>query len=149
MCEKQFEYDVGLSFAGEQRHYVQEVAHTLKSLGVRVFFDDFEREKLWGKNLTEHLSDVYQNKCYVCVIFVSQDYINKAWPTVEKRSAMARAMKERKEYILPARFDDTAIPDLLDTVAYIDLRETSPLQLSDLIAKNWERNQDEITYPQH
>jgi hypothetical protein len=45
-----YEYDVALSFAGEQRDYVREVAKVLaEEYGLKVFFDEFEEDKLWGK----------------------------------------------------------------------------------------------------
>ena len=133
MTEQNFEYDVGLSFAGEQRSYVQHVAQELKARGIRVFYDDYETDKLWGKDLYAHLSEVYQYGCAFCVVFVSKEYAAKVWPTAELRSAQARAINEKGEYILPARFDDTAIPGLLDTVKYIDLRTTEPEELIALV----------------
>ena len=51
-------YDVALSFAGEDREYVDAVASHLQEAGVRVFYDRFEETKLWGKNLYDHLSDI-------------------------------------------------------------------------------------------
>ena len=73
--------------------------------------------------------------CQYCIIFISAEYAAKVWTNHERMSAQARAFNERKEYILPARFDDTRIPGLLDTVGYIDLSNTSPSQLSDLAAQ--------------
>ncbi len=135
MAEKHFEYDVALSFAGEQRDYVEQVANDLRGRGIRPFYDDYEKEVLWGKDLYSHLSEVYQHLCRYCVIFVSKAYASKVWTTKERQSAQARAILEKQEYILPARFDDTELPGLPDTVGYIDLRETSPKKLSDLIAR--------------
>ncbi len=132
--EVNFQYDVALSFAGEQRQYVDDVARELSSRGIRPFYDDYEKGTLWGKDLYEHLTDVYQHLCEYCVIFVSKEYAKKVWPNRERQSAQARALEDKGEYILPARFDDTPIPGLLDTVSYINLRETSPSQLSELIA---------------
>lgn len=40
------QYDVALSFAGEQREYAQAIAHKLKANGVSVFYDDFEKADL-------------------------------------------------------------------------------------------------------
>ena len=51
-------YDVALSFAGEDRAYVEEVAQTLRTLGVSVFYDKFEEAELWGKDLKSHLHDI-------------------------------------------------------------------------------------------
>jgi hypothetical protein len=45
------DYDIALSFAGEDRPYVQQVADELTRQGVRVFYDEFEQDKLWGTNL--------------------------------------------------------------------------------------------------
>ena len=133
MSDETYQYDVGLSFAGEQRQYVEEVAANLKSRGIRIFYDDYEKETLWGKDLYEHLSEIFQHMCEYCVIFISKEYAEKVLPTRERQSAQARAMKEKTEYILPARFDDTTIPGLLETIGYIDLNDTSPKQLADLI----------------
>ena len=135
MNERSFDYDVGLSFAGEQREYVNQVAIDLRSRGIRPFYDDYEKGSLWGKDLYEHLTDVYQHLCKYCIIFVSKEYAEKVWPNRERQSAQARALEEKGEYILPARFDDTPIPGLLDTVSYINLNDTSPSQLSELIAE--------------
>ena len=65
MAERNFEYDVALSFAGEQRPYVLQVAQGLRTHGVRVFYDDYETDNLWGKDLYAHLTEVYQHKVQV------------------------------------------------------------------------------------
>ena len=135
MAERNFEYDVALSFAGEQRPYVLQVAQGLRTHGVRVFYDDYETDNLWGKDLYAHLTEVYQHKCRYCVVFVSKEYAAKVWPTAEFKSAQARAITEKGEYILPTRFDNTSIPGLLHTVGYIDLETTSPEELEELIVK--------------
>ena len=41
-------YDVALSFAGENREYVKQVAEILRSSNVRVFYDAYEEVALWG-----------------------------------------------------------------------------------------------------
>jgi hypothetical protein len=116
-----FQYDVALSFAGEQRSEVVRVAECLKDAGVSVFYDDYEKSTLWGKNLYDHLSDVYQNKARYCVIFASKEYAEKAWTNHERQSAQARALQRKDaEYILPVRFDSTEIPGLLPTIGYLD-----------------------------
>lgn len=131
--ERQFEYDVCLSFAGEQRKFVEDVAAILKTKGVRVFFDDYEQPQLWGKDLYAHLDEVYQHGARYCVLFASAAYAEKVWTNHERRSAQARALKAKGEYILPARFDDTPIPGLPDTVHYINLKRTSAAQLAELV----------------
>ena len=130
---RKFKYDVGLSFAGEQRDYVKKVADVLNEREFRVFFDDYERTELWGKDLFVHLSKVYQEMCRYCVMFISQDYAKKVWTNHERQNAQARAVSENVEYILPVRFDDTAIDGLPHTIHYIDQDDMSPSDLAGII----------------
>jgi hypothetical protein len=128
------EYDVCLSFAGEDRDYVRAVASALKEKGIRVFFDEYEKVGLWGKDLYVHLDDVYKNAARFCIIFISKHYAEKLWTNHERRSAQERSLKENLEYILPARFDDTTIPGIRETIGYIDLRDLNPLAFANLIS---------------
>jgi hypothetical protein len=79
---------------------------------VSLLYDNFEEATLWGKNLTEHLHKVYSSSARYCVMFISEHYAEKVWPTHERRSAFEKAIESKEEYILPARFDDTEIPGL-------------------------------------
>lgn len=126
-------YDVALSFAGEDRVYVEAVALALKANNVKVFYDSFEKSNLWGKNLYDHLHDIYQKKSRFTVIFISTNYAKKAWTNHERQAAQARAFNENSEYILPARFDDTSIPGLDNTVGYISLTNLPPNEFVEII----------------
>ena len=128
-----FDYDVALSFAGEDRAYVEAVADAARDLGVRVFYDLYEEVGLWGKDLYEHLDWVYRKAARFCVLFASSSYAEKVWTTHERCSAQARALEENVEYILPARFDDTEIPGLRPTVGHVDLRQRDPDEVAKLI----------------
>jgi len=129
------DYDVCLSFAGEQRSYVEQVANVLAASNVRVFYDGYEPAGLWGKNLHKHLDDVYRNRARFCVIFASKEYGRKVWTKHELASAQARALRANTEYVLPARFDDTEIPGLNPDIGYLDLRSRTPNELAELILK--------------
>jgi hypothetical protein len=128
-------YDVALSFAGEDRPYVELVAEQLRSRGTSVFYDRDEEAHLWGKNLYEYLSDLYQHRARFVLMFVSRHYAGKRWPNHERKAAQARALSEAGEYILPARFDDTDVPGLLPTIGFVDLRRTSPAELAVLVCE--------------
>ncbi|WP_025743565.1 TIR domain-containing protein [Aquimarina pacifica] len=142
MQNKNYEYDVALSFAGENRAYVEEVANSLRLRGVKVFYDLFEETNLWGKNLYEYLSEIYQNRARYTVLFISGFYNQKVWTNHERMSMQARAFQESSEYILPARFDDTEIPGILRTVGYIDLNKRTPSEFAGLIEKKLKKEQN-------
>ena len=127
-------FHVALSFAGEDRAYVEAVAKALQAEGVDVFYDKFEEADLWGKDLYTHLSDVYQNRALFTVIFVSDAYSKKLWTNHERKSAQARAFSESHEYILPAVFDESVeVPGLLRTTGHIALIGRSTTELAELI----------------
>jgi hypothetical protein len=127
------EFDIVLSFAGENRTYAADVAERLRGQGVRVFYDQYEQAMLWGKNLYDHLDYVYRRAARYCVLFISEHYADKVWTNHERQSAQARALDENHEYVLPVRFDDTEIPGLRSTIGYVDARHTTPDQLVHLI----------------
>ena len=129
----EFEYDVALSFAGENRDVVEEMATMLEGKNVRVFYDDFEKANLWGKDLYQHLQKVYRDMARYCIIFISQWYAEKAWPKHELKQAQARDFADNDEYILPIRLDDSEVPGINVTTGYMDLRNSSVEEIADLV----------------
>lgn len=128
-----FDYDVALSFAGEDRTYVGDIAARLRELGVRIFYDEYAAAEMWGNDLYGLLDNVYRKRTRFTVMFVSRHYASKPWTQHERQSAQARALTDLDSYLLPVRLDDTELPGLRPTVAYIDARATSPEELTGLI----------------
>jgi len=126
-------YDVALSFAGEQRQYVDDIAKLLSAANVSFFYAPYEEAKLWGEDLTEVFEAVFLHGSRFVVLFSSADYARKMWPTFERRAAVEKAMSQNQAYILPVRFDDTAIPGVRETVGYQDARTKSPQDIARLI----------------
>ena len=130
---ERFEYDVAISFAGEQRREAEAIAARLRGAGVSVFYDAYEQADLWGKNLYDHLATVYQHSARYCMMLVSAAYAAKVWTNQERQSAQARALTQKTEYILPVRFDDTDIPGLLHTTGYVDFAQHGVDGIADLL----------------
>ena len=132
--ESGWQWDVALSFAGAQRNYVEQVAQALRARGVRCFYDADEQIELWGKYLAEELPAIYGEQAGAVVVFVSAEYAGRDWTRLERRAALNKAVRERREYVLPARFDDTPLPGLLSEMVAIDLRTRTPQQFAALVA---------------
>ena len=49
VSDRSFEFEVALSFAGEDRSYATQLASILRRRGVEVFFDEYQKHTLWGK----------------------------------------------------------------------------------------------------
>lgn len=131
--KKGYEYDVAISFAGEDRKVAEEIAVALKNKGVKVFYDDFEQDKLWGRNLIEYFQDIFEEKAKYCIMLLSENYEKKSWTNLERRVAQARAFRGKGEYILPIRIDNTKIPGLPETIGYISLANNSIDDIASLV----------------
>ena len=116
------QYDVALSFAGEDRRHAERLAELLRADGYSVFYDENERAQLWSANLYDRLRSIYKDQAHYCVMFLSKHYAQKPWTNHERQSAQARAFDGDPEYILRVRIDDTEIEGILPTDAYLDLR---------------------------
>jgi TIR domain len=132
-ARSQWRWDVALSFAGAQRDYVEQVAQALQARGVRCFYDADEQIELWGKYLAEELPAIYGEQAAAVVVFVSAEYAAGDWTRLERRAALTRAVRERREYVLPARFDDTPLPGLLSDMVAVRLRSRTPQQFAAMI----------------
>ena len=105
-----------------------------RGAGYAASIDADEQIDLWGKYLAEELPAIYGEQAAAVVVFVSADYAARDWTRHERRAALGRAVRERREYVLPARFDDTVLPGLLPDMVTIDLRGRSAQQFAGLIA---------------
>jgi hypothetical protein len=55
------------------------------------------------------------------------------WPIHERRSALARAVRQIDEYILPVRFDNTLLDGIRHTIGHIDATKKTPEDVAKLI----------------
>ena len=103
--------------------------------GVAVFYDDFEQVRLWGKDLVEELHDVFENKADIAVIFISRAYVEKAWHQHERRSLLSCAVESRENYVLPVRFDNTAVLGLPASIRYIRAEDRTPEEVAAMVGE--------------
>ena len=132
---KKYKYEVALSFAGEDRPYVERVASTLKELDVKVFYDHFFKADLWGEDLFQYLSKIYKDESKFTLIFISKHYVLKDWTLHELKQAQARELQQKSGYILPVRLDNTEIPGVLPTTGYIDVANMDAEELAAIIVE--------------
>jgi hypothetical protein len=127
-CEKwhwnQFEFDVCISYASEDKPHADSLAADLKAEGLTVFYDGDEQANLWGRELSTYLSEVYSRRSRYCILILSKSYRDKQWANHERSAALERALKNRgREYIIPVRLDNTDIPGILSTIGYVDISQ--------------------------
>src|SRR4051812_914714 len=104
-------FRVALSFPGEKRSFIQEVADTLAArLGKeRVLYDEYLTAELARPNLDVYLGDLYRDHSELLVPFYCADYERKEWCRIEWRQMREILKKNGDRQIMPFRFDDMPI----------------------------------------
>jgi hypothetical protein len=126
-------YDIAVSFAGEQRDYVDKTVSACKALGLNVFYDRDKNNAWWGADFIREQRQIYSSKTRFFVPFISSDYLAKPIPMDEFSSAMLTAVKQGDGYILPVLMGNPDIPsDLLHPhIGYLRAERYTPQQLAE------------------
>ena len=121
--KEDYEHDLAFSFAGEDREIVELIAIEIKKNDVNIFYDNFYKAELVGKDLSDYFKEKYGNKSKYIVIFISKYYPQKDWTNFEFEIAREEAQHRKEEFILPVRLDNTIIQGLKRTIGYIDFQK--------------------------
>lgn len=114
------DFDVAVTFAGEDRVFVDAVVNLVKDAGFSVFYDEDAKVEMWGEDLTEYFPDVYERRARFAVMFISASYAAKPWTRLERRSVLLKALQSDTAYLLPVRLDSTPLPGVRGSIAYLD-----------------------------
>ncbi|MBA7658053.1 hypothetical protein ES703_66001 [subsurface metagenome] len=130
-----YEFDLALSFAGENREIVEQVAKILDNRRIKVFYDEFYKAKLLGTDLAVKFKEIYGEKSKYVVVFVSEHYEKKLWSNYEFEIARKAIQSRGIDYILPIRLDDTILYGLKETIAYIDMNKEGVEKTVDILCE--------------
>ena len=125
MTNDPFEYDVALSFAAEDKPIAEELADLLIARNIAVFLDEYASPDPWGKDILNHLVNLYARKTHYCVLLISKHYPLHEWTEEERASVSEAALRDAEEYIIPLRLDDHGVPGIETAKGYRDLRHNS------------------------
>lgn len=133
-----YEYEVALSFAGEDRDFAEAIADGLTKSGVNVFYDDYYAADLWGQDLSVKLREVYHGSSQFCIMIISEHYVKKMWPSHERQQAIERMIQQKgKAYILPVRLDGYTggVPGMSGVISYLAVSSSDPEVIVDAFLK--------------
>jgi hypothetical protein len=119
------QFAVALSFPGQCRGYVEQIAISLgSSLGAsRVFYDRDFQAQLARPDLDTLLQRIYHHQSGLIVVFLSSDYATSEWCGLEWRAVRDIIKHKRTEQVMFVRFDDAPIEGALSIDGYIDARQ--------------------------
>lgn len=123
MSNELFEYDVAVSFAGEDRATAEKLARLLQARNLTVLFDEYSAATLGGSDFVTHIAEIYRTKARYCVLLLSQHYPLKEWTRAEQAGAQEHALRDANEYIIPVQLDSA------------DVREHSVESIADSVAE--------------
>lgn len=129
------DFDLLLSFAGEEREYARAIHEICKANGLSVFLDEEFQHEIWGENLVEYLSYTYRERGRYVVLLVSEAYCRRAYTRVEWRASFDRMIGESSPYVLPVKVDDGWIEGLPRATAYLDLRVQGVLGICEALVE--------------
>lgn len=134
---EELRFKVALSFPGDKREYVEEVANEVKRKLPRgsVFYDKDYASQLARPNLDTLLQKIYLNNSDLVVIFLSEEYEKKKWCGIEWRAVKEIINNKSDHAIMFIRFDDAAIQGTFSSDGYIDLNDHSPIQAARFIVE--------------
>ena len=130
-------FDVALSFSGADRAHARKIAEALRENGFTVFYDEWFKADLWGRDLGTYLRDIYL-KARFCIPIISRNYVQGRYPQHEFAVLRERLLLENAGNILPVRLDDSEAPGLSRLIATIDYRIEGPLGIALLVRKRWQ-----------
>lgn len=125
-----YEFDVAISFAGEERRYAKGLAEALRVKGLSVFYDEYHKAQLWGKDQRE-FEKIYGPASRFVTPIISKHYVRKTWTRFEFDTALREEQNRTSESILPIRADGARLPGLHDGRFYLSLKENS---IEDIVA---------------
>jgi hypothetical protein len=134
---KRRRFAIALSFPGERREYVEEVANALlPAFGgekSRIFYDNWHQSLIIGYASNRKLQNIYETESDLIIPFYCRDYRKKKWCGVELRVIEEVLFDEEYDRVLPFRFDDVKIPSSFRTDVFLDVSKLPAEDVARLI----------------
>ena len=137
-------FRVALSFAGDRRDFVAEVARILaESLGQEhILYDRFHEAEFARPDLAVHLPKLYHDQSDLIVTVLSQSYLEKNWTGIEWKAvyAIINDKKRQPNEVMLTRFDFVEPEELFGHGGFVDLDGRAPSDCAALIIKRLAAN---------
>jgi hypothetical protein len=128
-----YKYDIGISYASEQKEYVKQLADSLDKAGLKYFVDFNEPERLWGTYIPEELRKIYVEESRIILVILSSEYTEKAYTKFESRIACERNLSDDSFLII--KTDDVTLPWLNSTYGFMNSSDHSVDEIANFLKK--------------
>lgn len=117
--EASYEYEVAISFAGENRALAKHIANQLESLDIPVFFDEMFEANFLGHAWTKVFKEIFSEKSRFVLCLLDEHHERKIWPTFEREHFAPRVTEQS---VIPVYLDDTKFVGIPSDVIGIRFR---------------------------
>ena len=133
MSSKRFR--IALSFAGERRDFVAQVAEILaKQLGKdKILYDKYYEAEFAKPRLALSLPELYHQQTDLIVVVFCPDYRKKEWCGLEWDAIYGLIKQEREDEIMLSRFEKAEGRGLYGLAGFVELDDKTPAQFAQLI----------------
>ena len=106
---RDFEWDIAISFAGENRSLADFIGQQLRDLDISVFYDRNYEDNYLGGLWSQQFSDIFAEKSRLVVAILDLHHKEKVWPTFE-RDCFTRRVPAAE--VIPIFLDKTEFPGI-------------------------------------
>jgi hypothetical protein len=116
---EQFDFDIAISFSGENRELARYVDQQLTTLDVRVFYDENFEANYLGKTWTAEFMRIFGRTARYVLCLLDVHHREKIWPTFEREVFTPRVARAE---VIPVFLDDTPFLGIPHDVVGIDFK---------------------------
>lgn len=129
------QFDVALSFPGEERELVKQIAGELEGLlgPDRCFYDRNYAGQLARPGMDVLLQGIYRERAKLVIVFISGHYQTKDWCGVEFRAIRDIINRRESERVMYIKTGEGTVEGVLPNDGYVDARHHSPRELAEFI----------------
>jgi hypothetical protein len=136
------EFEIAISFAGENRQLAQYITEQLESIDVSVFLDENYEANYLGKTWSKQFERIFLEDSTLVICLLDKFHKDKIWPTFERDCFKKRVPIEE---VIPIFLDDTVFVGIPDDLIGIKFH-WNPLDIdwqdkveNEIVYKIWER----------
>jgi hypothetical protein len=135
-------FRVALSFAGEKREFVAQIAANLaRHFGEEaILYDKYHEPEFGRARLGRYLPKLYHEETDLVVVIICRDYTVKEWPGLEWDAIFDLLKKRKDDEVMLCRFDNATVEGLFDA-GYVELDQRTPAQAASAILQRLAGNE--------
>jgi hypothetical protein len=135
---KDFDYDIAISFAGENRKLARFIVDQLAELDISTFYDRNYEDNFLGGLWAQTFKEVFAERSRLVVAILDIHHYDKVWPTFERDCF---AVRVKNSEVIPIKLDDTVFvgfpKDLVSIILKFDgdIEENKDMLIDDVVLR--------------